>query len=74
MGHHRAELIQRLDRVLGELDRGLGHLKRHNPDLGKYNLWKMMRRYRKLRKRLLEVEKRKYVLLNDRAFCILTSG
>ena len=58
MGNHRTELIQRLDHVLGELDRGLGHLKQHNPDLGKYDLWKMKRRYKKLRELLLEAEKR----------------
>jgi len=74
MGHHRAELVKRLDHVLGELDRGLEHLKRHSPDLGKYDLWKMKRRYRKLRERLLGVERRKYVLLNDRACCILTTA
>ena len=33
MGHHRADLIQRLDHILGELDRGLEHLRQHNPYL-----------------------------------------
>ena len=58
MGRHRAELIQQLDHVLGQLDRGLGRLKQHNPELGQYDLWKMKRRYRKLREVLLEVERR----------------
>ena len=58
MSNHRTELIQRLDHVLGELDRGLAHLMQHNPDLGKYDLWKMKRRYKKLRELLLEAEKR----------------
>lgn len=58
MGDHRMELIQRLDHVLGQLDRGLGHLKQHNPELGKFDLWKMKRRYRKLRELLLEAERR----------------
>jgi len=58
MRNHRTELIQRLDHVLGELDRGLAHLMQQNPDLGKYDLWKMKRRYKKLRELLLEAEKR----------------
>ena len=57
-GHHRVELIQRLDHILGQLDRGFEHFKRQNPGLGKYDLWKIKRRYRKLRKLLLEVERR----------------
>jgi len=58
MGHHRAELIQRLDHVLGQLDRGSEYLKQQNPDLGRYDLWKAKRRYRKLKDILLEVERR----------------
>lgn len=59
MGDHRAELIQRLDHVLEQLDRGLENLKRHNPKLGRYDLWQAKRRYRKLKELLLEAERRK---------------
>ena len=38
MGHHRAELLQRLDHVLGQLDLGFEHFKQENPSLGKYDL------------------------------------
>ena len=57
-GGHRAELILRLNQVLGQLDGGFGHLKEHDPKFGKYDLWKMKRRYGKLRELLLEVENR----------------
>ena len=33
MGHHRAELIRRLDHVLGQLDRGLEYLIQHGQNL-----------------------------------------
>jgi len=58
MGDYRMELIQLLDHILKQLDRGVGHLKQHNPELGKYDLWKMKRRYKQLRELLLEAEKR----------------
>ena len=58
MAPQRAELIGRLDHVLGELDRGLEYLKQYNPRLGKYGLWRRKRRYRKLREALLEVDRR----------------
>ena len=55
MGHHRADLIQRLDHVLGQLDRGLEYLKQHNPDLDEDSLQEMERQYSRLREILLEV-------------------
>ena len=58
MDDYRTELIQRLDHVLGQLDLGLEYLKQHNPELGKYDLWKMKRRYRKLKELLVDVERR----------------
>jgi len=58
MRPHRAELIQRLDHILEQLDRGLEHPWLQYPDLVKPDLWKMMRRYRKLREVLREVERR----------------
>ena len=33
MQHHRADLIERLDHILGELDRGLEHLEQFKPGL-----------------------------------------
>ena len=57
MSHHRAELIQRLDHVLGELDRGLEHLSQHNPQLGIFGLWKMKGRYGKLKDELAKLER-----------------
>lgn len=48
MGHHRTELIQRLDYILGQLDLGLAHLKQHNPQLGGFDLQMMKGQYGKL--------------------------
>ena len=55
MGHHRVDLIQRLDHVLRQLDRGLEHLTQHEPDLSEDYLQIRKDRYRKLRGVLLEV-------------------
>ena len=63
MGDHRAELIQRLDHILGQLDWGLEHLKEHNPQLGRYDLWRMKSQYRELREVLLEVERCMFSLI-----------
>jgi hypothetical protein len=54
MGHHRADLIQRLDYVLGQLDRGLEHLTQHNPDLNRGVMWAMESDYGRIKKILLE--------------------
>ena len=55
MGHHRVDLIQRLDHVLGQLCRGLEYLTRHNPDLSERALRLREDRYGELRRALLEV-------------------
>jgi len=68
---HRAELTQRLDVVLDELDRGLEYLRQQNPDIGKYDLWRMKRRYRKLREVLFEVGRRTSSPMTTLS-CILT--
>lgn len=54
MGQHRADLVQHLDHVLGQLDRGLEYLKQHNPILNEGFLQAMRYQYRKLRETLLE--------------------
>jgi len=56
MGHHRAELIRRLDRVLERLNRGLGYFGQHNPAFNEGHLWRMKDTYRKLRETLLRVD------------------
>lgn len=54
MGHHRADLIQRLDHVIKRLGRGLEYLER-NPRFDVDCLWRMEHVYQKLRKTLLRV-------------------
>jgi len=55
MGHHRADLIKRLDDVLGQLDLGLSYLRQRNPDLREGDFRDMKHQYGQLRKTLLEV-------------------
>ena len=55
MGHHRADLIQRLDHVLGQFDCGLEHLKLHDPQFDEGLLWWRKDQYQELRKVLLEM-------------------
>jgi len=54
MDHHRADLIQRLDQILGQLDQGLGFLKRRNPNLRQRRFQNMKDQYGKLKDILLE--------------------
>jgi len=52
---HRAELVQRLDEVIGELDKGLEYLQRDTPDLRKEELQRRKGQYEKLRRVLKEI-------------------
>jgi len=52
---HRAELVQRLDEVIGELDKGLAYLQRDVPDLGERGLQRRKEQYEELRKILKEI-------------------
>ena len=56
MGHHRADLVQRLDHVLERLNRGLEYLKQHNPEFEEHHLVEMKSTYQKLRETLLDVD------------------
>ena len=56
MGHHRADLIQRLDHVLEQLDCGLEHFKQHNPQFGEDVLRIRKVQYQQLRETLLGSE------------------
>jgi len=59
MGHHRADLIQRLDYVLGQLGRGIDDLRQHKPGVNEDCFGKMKDQYGKLRGILLEENDRK---------------
>jgi hypothetical protein len=70
MGHHRADLLQRLDHVLRQLDRGLEYLKQHNPAFNEDYLQRMKDRYQYLREILLKTDaqyEQSHVAFNDHA-------
>ena len=52
---HRAELVQRLDRVIRELNKGLAHLQRGKPDLQEWQLQRSKKQYERLRKILKKI-------------------
>ena len=54
MSHHRADLIERLDHILGQLDRWLDHFRRRDPNLEAGSLQNMKDDYKKLKEILLE--------------------
>ena len=56
MGHHRVDLIRRLDHVLERLDRGLRYLRQYNPALDERDVAEMKETYPKLRETLLRVD------------------
>jgi hypothetical protein len=56
MGHHRTELLQRLDHVLMRLDRGSRYLKYNNPELDEDYLRRATFQYNFLREALLETD------------------
>ena len=55
MGHHRGDLIQRLDDVLGQLDNGLEYLKQHSPEFSEDDLERGKNQYQTLRETLLRM-------------------
>ena len=52
---HRAELVQRLDKIIGELDKGSEYLQRDRPDLKERQLQRRKEQYEELRKILKEI-------------------
>jgi hypothetical protein len=68
MRHHRADLLQRLDHVIGRLDRGLEYLKQQNPGFNEAYLQGTKHQYQYLREILLEMNaksEQSYVASND---------
>ena len=65
MGHHRADLIKRLDHILGELDQGLEHLQQHNPDLERDDVQEMEHQYGELKNMLLEMNIKAITRMSD---------
>ena len=75
MGHHRADLFQRLDQILGPPGRELEYLQQHNPALAKYEVREMKRWYGKLRDTLLKTNIKAIFRTSDPIvmfLCILT--
>ena len=57
VGHHREDLLQRLDRILGQLDLGFEHLRQQKPTLEVDDIRWMKEQYGELREILLEVDR-----------------
>jgi len=58
---HRADLMKRLDHVLGQLGRGLEYLQQHRPELDEDDVQKRKDQYGKLREILLEVDRSAFI-------------
>ena len=58
MGDHLADLVQRLDDILKQLDHGWKYFKQHDPEFEKGSLGKRKGQYTRLKKVLLDVERR----------------
>ena len=67
MGHHRADLIQRLDHILEQLDRGLEHFKKYDPETDEWDLRIRKDRYQELRETLLKTNMKAV----SRASCLI---
>ena len=58
MGHHRTDLVQRLDHVLGQLDLGLEYFQQQYPGFSQFHLQVGENQYREFREILLEMNSR----------------
>ena len=63
MGHHRKELLQHLNRILGQLDRGLDYLQRDKPTLRAHHIWRAKLQYGKLMEALIDREPLSFVFV-----------
>jgi len=55
MSHHQKDLLQQLDRILGQLDLGLDYLQQYKPSLKEDDVQMMKKQYGQLKDVLLEV-------------------
>ena len=58
MRHHRTDLVQRLDHVLGQLNLGLEYFQQHKPGFSQFHLQRGKNQYREFRETLLEMNSR----------------
>ena len=59
MGHHREDLAERLDYVLGQLDRGLEYLKQHDSRIEESDIQRGKEQYGQLKEVLAEMDNEK---------------
>ena len=65
MGHHRADLIERLDYILGQLGQGLEYLDQHNPTIDEDDLQTMKWQYGELKEAFLEANIKAITRVSD---------
>jgi len=58
MGHHRKDLLQRLDHILGELDLGLDYLQQSKPRIEEIDIQLMKEQYGEIIEVLLEMDRK----------------
>ena len=56
--HHREDIMERLDYVLGQLERGTGYINEVRPAINVYDVHRAKTDYRTLKETLLEVDRR----------------
>ena len=77
MGHHRVDLIQRLDQVLNQLDQGFEYLVQQNPQFKEDSFQSMKYQYKRLREALLETHIKAITHVSDpniAPLCMLTQA
>ena len=62
-GHHRKDLLEHLDYILGKLDLGLDHLQQHKPSLKKGSIKRMKKQYGKLKEVVVKEDKKVAIAL-----------
>ena len=71
MGHHRADLIERLDYILGQLGQGLEYLNQHNPAIDEDGLQTMKQQYGKLKEAFLEANIKAITRVSDPSIVLI---
>ena len=73
LGHHRKDLVERLNHVIEQLDRGSGYLQQHKPEIDEDYVQRAKSQYKELKELLLEVDKETTTRTSSRLINIFDS-